>query len=109
MRPPDTTVKPRAQVIVQMDPLLKQQLVDFAYAEQSTMTAIIIEAAEDFLAKNAHILSERHLRKQEQVEILISEERQRQRAERDHERAQAELETKFDTAPETARQDADAP
>ena len=90
-RPLNTTSESKGVVTVQLPALLRQQLVDFAYAEQSTMTAIAIEAFEDFLLKNAHILSERHAHKQELIQMLHREERERQARERE----QREYETKF--------------
>lgn len=92
MRPLETSVStPQEHIHINVPASLKRNLVEFAYAEQSTLTAVAIEAFENFLADKAHILSERHRRKQEQVEMLLREERQRQRAERES----AEFETKF--------------
>ena len=78
-------------LIVQIPVEVKQGLVDIAAENETTIRQVAFEAFDDYIAKKRGLITERQARKNELIQMLHREERERQARERE----QREYETKF--------------
>lgn len=86
------TVKPGlVSLAVMISVQQKQALTDIAIEDQKTLRQVAFEAFDDYIAKKRGLITERQARKNELIQMLHREERERQARERE----QREYETKF--------------